>query len=106
MKRFKLLYLAALLLPGQSAASASIFVVPDTVSISLDVVSVQADADLATQEVDAGIARIRALVDTLGDKDATTVIQDLRKEPRPHVRRGVAYYANVAILQLVNRMIF
>ena len=97
MKRFKPLYLAALLLPGlalaadwpaypfvHANATASIFVVPDTVSISLDVVSVQADADLATQEVEAGIARIRALVDTLGDKDATTVIQDLRKEPRPN----------------------
>jgi uncharacterized protein YggE len=96
MKRFTPLYLAALLLPGlalagdwpaypfvHANASASVYVVPDTVTIAFDIVAVQADPQLAMQQVDTSIAAIRALVDGLGDKDATTEIQELRKTEKP-----------------------
>lgn len=57
--------------------------VPDTVAITFDIVAVQADPQLAMQQVDTSIATIRALVDSLGDKDATTEIQELRKAEKP-----------------------
>lgn len=96
MRRYTPLYLAALLLPGlalagnwpaypfvHASASASVYVVPDTVTIAFDIVAVQADPQAAMQQVDTSIAAIRALVDGLGDKDATTEIQELRKTEKP-----------------------
>lgn len=64
-------------------ASASVYVVPDTVTIAFDIVAVQADPQAAMQQVDTSLAAIRALVDGLGDKDATTEIQELRKTEKP-----------------------
>lgn len=98
MRLFAPLYCAALLLPlpglalagdwpaypfVHANASASVYVVPDTVAITFDIVAVQADPQLAMQQVDTSIATIRALVDGLGDKDATTEIQELRKTEKP-----------------------
>ena len=98
MRLFAPLYCAALLLPlpglalagdwpaypfVHANASASVYVVPDTVAITFDIVAVQADPQLAMQQVDTSIATIRALVDGLGDKGATTEIQELRKTEKP-----------------------
>lgn len=86
---------AAALLPGlagaadwpsypfvHSNATATAFASPDTAEIAFDILSVQADPQLGAQAVDAGIAKIRALVDGLGANVASVEIQDMRKSER------------------------